>query len=157
MEKILLLLPRYFIPIIGMVFFLTFRRRLKYYGAALILATHFLVFNLLLYMVFMVLNFLPEKLFLGDIFTRIPNNLVAILFYNDLLAPVSEMVLGLYQGFEAIHILFWTGWFFLAFKRLFNLHWLRNPLTSYLLSRVFFLLIFSLYKKFLIACALWSL
>ena len=145
------------IPIIALLFYLLFYRRLKYYGAALIMATHFLTFNLLLYVAYQVVNWAPAKWFHSKTFSALPARAIESSLYNDALAPFSTAVFGLYSGFEAYHVIFWTIWMYAAFRRMFRLHWLPNILASYVLSRIIFILIFSLYKKFLIAFTLWNM
>ena len=145
------------IPVFALVFHLVFLKRLKYYGAALILATHFLAFNLLLHSLLIVLNFAPWQWFHSATFYCLPFKASTYLFYNDWLAPFSNIFLGIYDGFEAIHIIFFWLWLYFAFKRLFDLRWWHNLIISYLFSRLFFLIIFSFYKKFLIAFALWNM
>jgi len=145
------------IPVLALLFYLLFYNRLKYYGAALIFATHFLTFNLILYVVYQILNWGPYKWFGSKTFYALPARAIEKTLYNDALKPFSNAVFGLFNGFEAYHVIFWTIWLCAAFRRMFRLHWIPNILASYLLARITFLLIFSLYKKFLIAFTLWNM
>ena len=55
------------IPVFALVLYALFYRKLKYYGAALIFATHFLAFNLLLHSIFIIHNFVAAR-FISCIF-----------------------------------------------------------------------------------------
>jgi hypothetical protein len=145
------------IPVFALLFFLLFYKRLRYYGSALVLATHFLAFNLLLHSLTIIVNFAPWTLFQSRTFSFLPAKAISFLFYNDWLAPFSNIFLGIYDGFEAVHVIFFWIWLFVAFRRIFNLNIWHNLLVSYLLSRIFFLIIFSFYKKFVIAFTLWNM
>ncbi len=145
------------IPVFALVFYLFFFKRLKYFGSALIFATHFLSYNLLFYSLLSVVSFLPSKWFGSTTFSALPFKGVELLLYNKSLSPFSTAVFGLYQGFEALHVIFFGVWLYAAFRRLFNLAWWQNILVSYFLARVFYIVIFCLYKKFLIAFTLWSM
>lgn len=142
------------LPLMAAVFFLIFFRKLKFYGAALILSVHFMVYNMLVYLVTSAIFWLPYKWFNSNAgsYLMTPFSLV---FYNKLTAPVSAFILG--PGFEFQHLLFWMPWFFIAFKRLFNIVWWKNLLISWLCGRVFFYLIFGILKKALIAYTVWSM
>lgn len=140
------------IPFFALLFFLFFIKKIKFYGASLILATHFMVYNLCFYSLVSVINFLTsfsgyEKSFITYPFKK--------LLYNETIAPFSEIVFG--SPFEFLHLLFWMPWFYIAFKRLFNTSWWKNLLISYVCSRVFFYLIFGVLKKCLIAFTIWTM
>jgi hypothetical protein len=141
------------LPIFASFFLLFFFKQLKYYGAALILATHFMVYNLCFYALNAALSIWPTMFFKGlHSWTSIPFNAI---FYNKYSEPFSSIVFG--GSFEFIHLLFWMPWLFLAFRRLFNPSWWKNLLISYLCSRIFFYLIFGVLKKVLIAYTIWSI
>lgn len=144
------------IPVFAGLFFLVFYRKLKYYGASLILATHFLAFNLLFY-VMLYISTLPWKWFHNRTFNAIPFRLVETGLYNNWMSPFSNAVFGIYQGFEALHVMAWGVWLFITFKRLFRLSWLQNLFASYLIARCSYLIIFCLYKKLIIALTIWSM
>ena len=145
------------IPLIALLFYAVFYRKLKYYGSALILATHFLTFNLLFYTVLLLVIYIPYQLTgLKEVYS-LPYKALEAVLYNQWMEPFSNAVFGIYRGYEAMHIIAWGIWMFIAFKRLFDLHWLLNLLISYLLARLFFILVFSFYKKFLIAFTLWNM
>ncbi len=142
------------LPLMAAFFFLLFFKKIKYYGSALILSVHFMVYNMLVYLVTSAIFYLPLKWF--D--SRAGRYLMApfeLIFYNKFTAPVATFVFG--DGFEFHHLVFWMPWFFIAFKRLFNTVWWKNLLISWLCSRVFFYLIFGVLKKALIAFTLWSM
>jgi len=141
------------LPLIALVFYLFFRRKLKYYGAALTLATHFMVYNLCFYSLHALINVSPRYINenIGGWMMK-PFHLV---FYNDYTAPVSGFVFG--SEFEFMHLLFWIPWLFIAFRRLFNTAWWKNILASYFCSKIFFFLVFGVLKKMVIAITIWSL
>jgi hypothetical protein len=145
------------IPVFALIFYVLFFKKLNHFGGALILATHFLSFNLLLHSLLQLISFAPLKWFGSTTFSSLPYKAVSLGLYNEWLAPFSHIFFGLYKGFEAIHIIFFTLWLFIAFKRLFNFHWLLNFVLSYLSARIFFIIIFTFYKKFLIAFTLWNM
>jgi hypothetical protein len=145
------------IPVFAGLFYLVFHRQLVYYGAALILASHFLVFNLLFYMIMAAINHLPHKWFHTETGNLLISKGANALLYNEWTAPFSRVALGYYGAYEALHVIFLGGWLFFAFQRLFRLSLWKNLIVSYLLARLAFILIFSLYKKFLIAFTIWSL
>jgi len=145
------------IPVFALFFYLAFIKRLKYYGASLILATHFLTFNLLFYTLLLIVIYLPYQITGSLALYNLPYKGLGALLYSPSTKPFSNIVFGIYEGFEAMHVIAWTTWLFFCFKRLFKLHWVHNIIISYLLSRVFFLVVFSLYKKFLIAFTLWNM
>ena len=141
------------LPIFAAFFFLFFFKKLKYYGAALILATHFMVYNLCIYAITAAISIWPGKLYKGiEGWLTMPFHFI---FYNKATTPFSEIVFG--GWFEFYHLLFWMPWFYFAFKRLFNSVWWKNLLISYCCSRVFFFLIFGVLKKLLIAFTIWSM
>ena len=141
------------LPVFAAIFFLFFFKKIKYYGAALILATHFMVYNLCIYALSSIINIWPGTFIHGarGWLTR-PLNW---LFFNQYTAPVSVFIFGYW--FEFIHLLYWMPWFFIAFKRLFNTVWWKNIIISYCCSRVFFFLIFGVLKKILIAFTIWTM
>jgi hypothetical protein len=145
------------IPVFAIILFCFFPRRLKYFGSALNLSTHFLVFNLLFYILLFAVSSLPYKWFAIDSMRGLPFKAIKELLYNPLMHSFSKAVFGLYEGFEALHIIFWGTWLFIAFRRLFQLHWLINILASYVIARLFFILVFCFYKKLLIAITLWTM
>jgi hypothetical protein len=141
------------LPFFAAVFFLFFFKKIKYYGAALILATHFMVYNLCIYALNCIINILPGKFIHGAAgWLTKPFDWV---FYNQYTEPVSAFIFG--GWFEFIHLLFWMPWLLIAFKRLFNTVWWKNIIISYCCSRVFFFLIFGLLKKLLIAFTIWTM
>lgn len=144
------------IPVFAAIFYLVFYKKLQYYGSALILSTHFVSFNLLFYSLLSGIIMLPYKWFHSRTFYNLPGKAMKLL-YNDKLRDFSNATFGIYEGFEALHVIFFGAWLFFAFRRLFNLHWLPNLIASYLLGRIFFILIFCLYKKLVIAFTLWSM
>jgi hypothetical protein len=124
---------------------------------ALLLATHFLSFNLLLHSLLQLISFAPLKWFGSTTFSALPYKTVSLGLYNEWLSSFSNIFFGLYKGFEAIHIIFFTLWLYITFKRLFGFRWLLNFVASYVCARLLFILIFSFYKKFLIAFTLWNM
>jgi Protein of unknown function (DUF3667) len=141
------------VPIIAGLFFLLFFRKIKYYGAALIFATHFMVYNLCVYSINAIINIGPRY-----INPHIKNLLMVpfkFIFYNKTISPFTEAVIG--EPFEFFHLLFWMPWLYIAFKHLFNTVWWKNLLLSYLCSKIFYFFIFSLFKKLLIAFTVWTM
>lgn len=142
------------LPVMAAFIFLLFFKKIKYYGSALTLSVHFMVYNMLVYLVTSAIIYLPLKWF-GS---RAGNYLMApfeLIFYNRFTEPFSTFVFG--EGFEFMHLIFWMPWFFIAFKTLFNTVWWKNLLISWFCSRVFFYLIFGVLKKALIAFTIWSM
>jgi hypothetical protein len=141
------------LPVFAGFFFLLFFKKIKYYGAALILSTHFMVYNLCAYTIYAIVNEWPYQLHkdLGGWMFK-PFDW---LLYNKYLEPVSTFILG--EPFEMIHIIFWMPWLFLAFKRLYSAAWWKNLLISYLCCKVFFFLIFGVLKKLLIVFTIWTM
>jgi hypothetical protein len=142
------------LPLVAGFFFLAFFKKIKYYGAALILSVHFMVYNMLFYLVTSAIYYLPRNWFHTEAGSYLMKPFWLI-FYNQYTRPVSEFVFG--NGFEFQHLLFWVPWFFVAFKRLFNAVWWKNILISWLCSRLFFFFIFGVLKKALIAFTVWSM
>lgn len=141
------------LPIFAAFFFLFFFKKIKYYGAALILSTHFMVYNLCIYALNSLVNIGPGNFIKGA--KGWLTKPLDWIFYNQYTEPVSNFIFG--SWFEFIHLLFWMPWFLLAFKRLFNTVWWKNILISYCCSRVFFFLIFGVLKKLLIAFTIWTM
>lgn len=139
------------IPVFAFIIFVFLFRRLQYYGSALVLSTHFLTFNLLFSAVMLCINYGPKVWFGSDRFSVLPYKALEAVLYNSQLEAFSMAVFGLYNGFQALHVIAWGAWLFLAFRQLFNFHWTKSLLLSYLFSRLFVIITFSLYKKFLIA------
>jgi Protein of unknown function (DUF3667) len=141
------------IPIIACLFFLIFFKKIKYYGAALILATHFMIYNLCIYSLRGLIDFAPSKYY-PQIrgWTTIPFRAI---LYSEKIAPFSGLVFG--SSFEFLHLLFWMPWLSIAFRKLFDTAWWKAILFSYICSRVFFYLIFGVFKKALIAFTVWTM
>ena len=141
------------LPIFAAFFFLFFFKKIKYYGAALILSTHFMVYNLCIYALNSIINIWPGN-FINGAKGWLTKPLEWV-FYNQYTEPVSTFIFG--GWFEFIHMLFWMPWFLIAFKRLFNTVWWKNIIISYCCNRVFFFLIFGVLKKLLIAFTIWTM
>ncbi len=141
------------LPFFAGIFFLIFYKHIKYYGAALILATHFMVYNLCFYSLAAVVNIAPRNIAKG--LTNWMMKPFEFVFYNAYTTPFSEFVFG--GSFEFFHLLFWMPWLYIAFKRLFGTLWWKNLLASYFCSRIFFYLLFGVLKKALIAFTIWSI
>ena len=141
------------LPFFAALFFVFFFKKLKYYGAALTFATHFMVYNLCFYSLRAVIDIWPRQIneHLGGWMMR-PFYAV---FYNTYTTPVSAFIFG--DKFEFFHLVFWMPWLFIAFKTLFNTPWWKNLLAAYLCSKVFYFLIFGLLKKLVIAVTIWSM
>jgi hypothetical protein len=142
------------LPFMAAFIFLLFFKKIKYYGSALTLSVHFMVYNMLVYLVTSAIFYLPIKWFHSNAGSYFMAPFEWI-FYNKITEPVSSFVFG--QSFEFMHLVFWMPWFFIAFKRLFNTVWWKNLLISWLCSRVFFYLIFGVLKKALITFTIWSM
>jgi hypothetical protein len=142
------------LPFIAGVFFLFFFKRLKMYGASLILATHFMVYNLCFFILHSVIDMWPRRIFNT---TNVPNLMDPFrwLFTNETTAPVAQSIFG--STFEFLHLLFWMPWLIIAFNRLFHRPWWVNVIVAYICSRIFFYLIFGVMKKFLIAFTIWTM
>jgi Protein of unknown function (DUF3667) len=141
------------LPFFAGFFFLFFFKKLKYYGAALILATHFMVYNLCIYALNSLISIWPGTIIKGA--KGWLTKPLEWIFYNQYTEAISGFIFG--GWFEFIHLLFWMPWFLIAFKRLFNTVWWKNILISYCYSRVFFFLIFGALKKLLIAFTIWTM
>jgi hypothetical protein len=140
------------LPFFAALFFLFFFRKIKYYGASLMLATHFMIYNLCFYSLVAIINVVTSVTGYHKSLLMYPFNK---LLFNDAIAPFSEFIFG--SPFEFLHLLFWMPWLYIAFKRLFNTPWWKNILISYVCSRVFFYLIFGVLKKLLIAFTIWTM
>ncbi len=140
------------LPFFAGLFFLLFFKKIKFYGASLILATHFMIYNLCFYSLVCLINVVTSFTGYHKSLLMYPFNK---LLYNDTLTPFSEFFFG--GTFEFLHLVFWMPWLYFAFKRLFNTAWWKNLLISYLCSRVFFYLIFGVLKKCLIAFTIWTM
>jgi hypothetical protein len=142
------------LPFIAGIFFLFFFKRLKMYGASLILATHFMVYNLCFFILHSVIDMWPKRIFST---THVPNLMDPFrwLFTNETTAPVAQSIFG--STFEFLHLLFWMPWLIIAFNRLFHRPWWVNVIVAYICSRIFFYLIFGVMKKFLIAFTIWTM
>jgi Protein of unknown function (DUF3667) len=141
------------LPFFAALLFLFFFKKIKYYGASLIFATHFMVYNLCVYSLNSLLNFTTKSLFgFNKNLLMYPFNRV---LYNETMAPFSELIFG--GTFEFFHLVFWIPWLTIAFRRLFNTAWWKAILISYICSRVFFYLIFGVLKKLLIAFTIWTM
>jgi hypothetical protein len=145
------------IPVFAFCFYILFRKKLVYFGSALILATHFLSFNLLFYSLYVIIGATPEKWFGSTTYSYLPSKFINAVLYDSFLGSFSIIFFGTLKAFEAAHVIAFSIWMFISFRRLFKLHWLLNIVISYLLARVFFILIFSLYKKLLMAVTLWNM
>ncbi len=144
----------FILPVIAAFIFLIFFKKIKYYGSALIFAVHFMVYNMLFYLVTSCIYKLPVIWFGSQIGYNLTKPF-ELLFYNKVTAPVSTFLIG--SGFEFDHFIFWMPWLFFAFKRLFNTVWWKNLLISWICCRVFFFLIFGVLKTALIAFTVWSM
>lgn len=144
----------FILPFMAAFIFLLFFKKIKYYGSALTLSVHFMVYNMLVYLVTSAIFYLPIKWFHSNAGTYLMAPFEWI-FYNKVTEPFSSFVFG--GSFEFMHIVFWMPWFFIAFKRLFNTVWWKNLLISWFCSRVFFYLLFGVLKKALIAFTIWSM
>ncbi len=140
------------LPFFAAFFFFLFFKKIKYYGATLILSTHFMIYNLCFYSVVVCINWLTRHTGYKKSLLMYPFNAV---LYNDTIAPFSRFIFG--GSFEFLHLVFWMPWLYFAFKRLFNTVWWKNILISYLCSRIFFYLIFGVLKKLLIAFTIWTM
>ena len=141
------------LPVFAGFIFLIFFRKVKYYGASLIFATHFMIYNLCVYSLYCLVDILPRMYIKGfHGWIMLPLN---TLFFDTKLEPVSAFLFG--APFELFHLTFWMPWLFIAFKRLFNIVWWKNILISYACCRIFFYLIFGVLKKALIAFTIWSI
>ncbi len=144
----------FILPLLAAFLFLFFFKKLKYYGAALIFSVHFMVYNMLFYLVTSAIYYLPRNWFNTEAGSYLMEPFWLV-FYNSYTRPVSEFLFG--NGFEFQHLLFWMPWLFVAFRRLFNTVWWKNLLLSWFCSRLFFYLIFGVLKKILIAFTVWSM
>ena len=144
------------VPFMALIFFLFFFWKLKYYGSALVLATHFMVYNMCFFCLHVLTYWIPMRL---GLFPREANislfSPFQFIFYNKTMTPISTLLFG--SNFEMLHLIFWIPWMFIAFRKLWNLPWWLSLTGSYLCSRIFFYLIYGIYKKFLIAFVLWMM
>jgi hypothetical protein len=141
------------LPIFAAFFILFFFKKIKYYGAALIFATHFMVYNLCVYSLAELINVFSTHINKGLSWWMMKP--FDLLLYNQYIAPISEIIFG--GSFEFFHLVYWMPWLFIAFKRLFNTVWWKNLIISYTCSRVFFYLIFGVLKKCLIAFTIYTM
>lgn len=142
------------LPFIAAFFFLFFFRSLKYYGSALILSTHFMVYNLCFFIFHCIVDWLPYRITGSNTYRGVLFKPLELL-YTPTLQPVTEFLFG--GVFEMLHLIFWMPWLFIAFRRLFGKPWWVNLLVSYACSRIFFYLLFGVLKKFMIIFTIWTL
>jgi Protein of unknown function (DUF3667) len=140
------------LPFFAGLFFLLFFKKIKYYGASLILATHFMIYNLCFYSLVVLINVVTSITGYHKSLLMYPFNK---LLFNDTITPYSELIFG--GSFEFLHLAFWMPWLYIAFKKLFNTPWWKNLLISYACSRIFFYLVFGVLKKLLIAFTIWTM
>jgi hypothetical protein len=142
------------LPFFAAFFFLLSFKKIKYYGASLILSTHFMVYNLCCYTLYAFLNYGAANLW-GNEYKGWVFRPFMYFFYNGAATPVSEFIFG--GPFEFVHFIMWMPWLLIAFRRLFNIPWWKNLLASYLCCKIFYFLIFGVLKKILIAFTIWSM
>ena len=131
------------VPFIALIFYLLFYKKLQSYGAALILATHFMAYNLLIFSIESIINYIPERITGNPNLHALPARLIDFLFYNKHVSGFVWFIFG--DPFEMLHFILWLPWLFIAFKRLFNPNWFINLLACYFSVRIFYYLIFGLY------------
>jgi Protein of unknown function (DUF3667) len=142
------------IPFVAIIFFMFFYFNIKYFGSSLILATHFVVYNMCFFIIHVLVDWLPQRIGLEK-YGQILSYPIEWIFYNKYTTHISEFIFG--GSFEMLHFIFWFPWLFIAFKRLWNLPIWKNILTSYFCCKIFFFLIYGIYKKFLIAFSVWMM
>lgn len=141
------------LPLMAALLFLFFFRSLRWYGAALVLATHFMVYNLCFFIFHCIVDWLPGELWghqYGQILSRPLNPL-----FTGPTATAANFLFG--SSFELLNLVFWVPWLAIAFRRLFNKAWWINILTAFIAGKVFYYLIFGFFKKLLIAFTLWTM
>ncbi len=151
-SKLLIIL---LVPFIALIFYLFFYKKLISYGAALILATHFMAYNLLIFSIESVLNYLPGYITHNSNLHALPARLIKLLFYNKYVSDYCWFIFG--NPFEMLHFILWTPWLFISFKRLFNPNWFINLIACYFCTQIFYFLIFGLYNVFLILFTYWMM
>ncbi len=142
------------LPLIAVIFFIIFFKQLRYFGASLILSTHFITFNLCVYVAHCLINWAPYRIWGGDS-AFLMFKPIDLIYNHPFLSQVFTFIFGI--EFEFFHLLFWVPWLTIAFKRLFNKPWWVNVLLAFLCGRIFYYLIFGLYKKILILITLWTM
>ncbi len=141
------------LPLMACLIFLFFYKELKFYGAALIFSAHFMVFNLCFFILHCLIDWLPAQIW-GEAYGQILSRPIFPLFEGSL---AKYFNLFFVSSFEFFHLLFWVPWLFLAFRRLTNKPWWANLIISFICGKVFYYLIFSLFKKALIAFTIWTM
>lgn len=144
----------FILPFIAAIFFICFFRQLRYFGASLILSTHFMVFNLCIYVTHCLINWVPYKLW-GREYGFVLFKPIDFIYSNSNFSQIITFIFG--PEFEFFHLLFWVPWLTIAFKRLFHKPWWINVLLAFLCGRIFYYLIFGLYKKILILITLFTM
>lgn len=142
------------LPFFAAFLFFFFFKKIKYYGAALVFSTHFMVYNLCCYTIYALIDVWPQVLSKGNFGGWLFAPFVLI-FYNKYTTPFSDFLFG--STFGLVHFIFWMPWLYIAFKRLFNTPWWKNLIISFICCKVFFFLIFGVLKKILIAFTIWSM
>ena len=125
---------------------LFYRKSFQNVGSVLIFSTHF-VSCYILY--FGLNNVLISQLGFG---LSEPFSLIYAATKGTFWRDAINLVAGF--GFEFNSLFYLMAYFFFAFRRLFKPHWAYNLLASYCLSRIFFFLCFSVYKKIILWIAI---
>lgn len=134
------------ILLIAPFIYLFYRKSFQNIGSVLIFSTHFVS----AYILYFGLNSVLIHKFnvgLSEPFSMIYGATKGT-FWRD----VINIVAGF--GFEFNGLPFLMAYFFFAFRRLFKPHWGYNLFASYCLSRIFFFLCFSIYKKIILWVAI---
>ena len=98
------------LPVIAAILFLFFFKKLKYYGAALILSTHFMVYNLCFFMLHALINQAPR--YINENLGGWMMKPFFYVFYNNVTSPISNFIFG--SKFEFMHFIFWMPWLFIG-------------------------------------------
>ncbi len=129
-SKLLLII---LVPFIALIFYLFFYKKMPSYGAALIFATHFMAYNLLIFSMRCVANYFSLLITNGKI--KLSVVVIKYLFYNHYTSPFFSLITD--DPFEMLHFVLWMPWLFIAFKRLFNPKWFFNLIACYFSARIF--------------------
>ena len=128
----------FILPLMGRIFFLLFLKNTVLRAAALILSVHFMVYNMLMYLV------------TSAIFTCRWNGLdpnAGATWWCRSTGFLQQIHRAcflhcIWYSFEFMHLVFWMPWFFVAFKRLFNTVWWKTCSSPGYAAGIFFLFYF---------------
>ncbi|HYG40977.1 MAG TPA: DUF3667 domain-containing protein [Cytophagales bacterium] len=140
-SKILVIL---LIPLYSIVFWVFFKRKLEYFGAAVIMATHFVSLQLILYSLY---AFFVHYL-------HIPyNKLLEYIFFESPIRFLGNFLFN--NPFELSQLFMWVPFLFFTIKNIFKGNVWVQFVLAFIICKILFFITFGIYKKVLIVITLW--